>query len=111
MGITTRDFWRGAVTDLLLLSLAAGSADAVGYMALGQVFTCNMTGNVVLCGLLFGRGESLHAFRFLFVLVLFALGVAFGLWTSDRLDPKHWPSIVARILRLETALLVLFAFG
>ena len=36
---------------LLILTWAAGNVDAIGYLALGCVFTANMTGNTVLLGL------------------------------------------------------------
>ena len=36
---------------VLLLTAAAGYVDAVSYLALGRVFTANMTGNTVLLGL------------------------------------------------------------
>ena len=34
-----------------MLTAAAGYVDAVSYLALGRVFTANMTGNTVLLGL------------------------------------------------------------
>jgi uncharacterized membrane protein YoaK (UPF0700 family) len=36
---------------LLTLTAAAGSTDAVSFLALGRVFTANMTGNLVLLGI------------------------------------------------------------
>jgi uncharacterized membrane protein YoaK (UPF0700 family) len=41
---------------LLLLTFTAGLIDAVSYLALGHVFTANMTGNVVFLG--FGIARS-----------------------------------------------------
>ena len=35
---------------LLVLTFTTGLVDAVSYLALGRVFTANMTGNVVLLG-------------------------------------------------------------
>ena len=35
---------------LLALTLVTGLVDAVSYLALGRVFTANMTGNVVFLG-------------------------------------------------------------
>lgn len=46
--MTVRD--RGALAGLLLLTMATGVADAVGYLALDGVFTGNMTGNVLFVG-------------------------------------------------------------
>lgn len=43
---------------LLLLTLAAGVTDAVSFLGLGSVFTANMTGNLVMLGMVGGRNES-----------------------------------------------------
>jgi hypothetical protein len=40
-----------------LLTIVAGPADAVGYVAVGGVFGANMTGNTVLAGLSLGEGH------------------------------------------------------
>src|SRR5437763_6237159 len=43
---------------LLALTFTTGLVDAVSYLALGRVFTANMTGNVVLLGFgIAGSGE------------------------------------------------------
>lgn len=36
---------------LLFLSFGAGATDAFAFLALGGIFTANMTGNLVLVGL------------------------------------------------------------
>src|SRR5215218_5913432 len=64
---------------LVLLSLAAGCLDAVGYLGLGQIFVANMTGNTVLLGLALGQARGQAALRAvvaveLVVLVAFAVG-------------------------------------
>ncbi|MFD1715027.1 DUF1275 family protein [Amnibacterium flavum] len=41
---------------LLLLSFSAGAADAFAFLALGGIFTANMTGNLILTGM-FTRAE------------------------------------------------------
>ena len=43
---------------LLVLTLAAGSVDAISYLGLGHVFTAMMTGNTVLLGLALAQGEA-----------------------------------------------------
>ncbi|AQZ71108.1 hypothetical protein BKM31_44275 [[Actinomadura] parvosata subsp. kistnae] len=48
---------RGAVFGL---AFAAGAVDALSFLALGEVFTANMTGNVVLLGLALGSGRMAH---------------------------------------------------
>jgi len=40
-----------------LLTVVAGMADAIGYVAMGGVFAANMTGNTVLAGLALGQGQ------------------------------------------------------
>jgi len=57
-----------------LLTLVAGLADAVGYVAMGGVFAANMTGNTVLAGLALGEGHVDLAARQLAPLGTFFLG-------------------------------------
>ncbi len=57
-----------------LLTIVAGLADAVGYVAMGGVFAANMTGNTVLAGLSLGDGHFDLATRRLAPLVTFFLG-------------------------------------
>ena len=57
-----------------LLTIVAGLADAVGYVAMGGVFAANMTGNTVLAGLSLGEGHFDLAARRLAPLVTFFLG-------------------------------------
>jgi uncharacterized membrane protein YoaK (UPF0700 family) len=61
---------------LVMLSLAAGCVDAVGYLGLGQIFVANMTGNTVLLGLALGQAEARAALRAVVALVGFIVGVA-----------------------------------
>jgi uncharacterized membrane protein YoaK (UPF0700 family) len=58
----------------ILLTLVAGLADAVGYVAMGGVFAANMTGNTVLAGLSLGEGHFDLAAKRLAPLVTFFLG-------------------------------------
>ena len=57
-----------------LLTLVAGLADAVGYVAMGGVFAANMTGNTVLAGLSLGEGHFDLAAKRLAPLVTFFVG-------------------------------------
>jgi uncharacterized membrane protein YoaK (UPF0700 family) len=45
---------------MVLLTIASGFSDALGYVALGHVFTANMTGNTILLGLAMGQ-VTVHA--------------------------------------------------
>jgi uncharacterized membrane protein YoaK (UPF0700 family) len=57
-----------------LLTIIAGLADAVGYVAMGGVFAANMTGNTVLAGLALGDGQLDLAAKRLAPLGTFFLG-------------------------------------
>jgi uncharacterized membrane protein YoaK (UPF0700 family) len=95
---------------LLLLTLAAGSMDAMSYLGLGHVFTAMMTGNTVLLGLALGQGHILAALRSIIALVGFAAGVAAGALVVQRDQPQgDWPPAVTRALALEGLLLGAFA--
>src|SRR5215467_10488321 len=59
---------------LLALTAAAGWIDALSYVALGHVFTANMTGNLVLLGLAVGTGQAGGALRSVVALAGFAAG-------------------------------------
>jgi uncharacterized membrane protein YoaK (UPF0700 family) len=57
-----------------LLTIVAGMADAVGYVAMGGVFAANMTGNTVLAGLALGEGHFALAAQRMAPLTTFFLG-------------------------------------
>jgi uncharacterized membrane protein YoaK (UPF0700 family) len=100
-----------AIRDALLLSFAAGGADAAGYIGLGRVFTSNMTGNLVLFGIYLGQGHFSAALRALFVLAVFVVGACLGAWLGRRIDGQDWPRLARRLLGVEAVLLILFAAG
>lgn len=102
---------REAATDLLLLSMTAGSADALGYLGLGQVFTSNMTGNIVLLGIDLGEGHLLSATRIFYVLVIFTLGLCLGAWLGRDLPEKQWSALAFRLIGLEKIVLLLLGIG
>jgi len=102
---------REAARDVLLLSLAAGSADAAGYLSLGQVFTSNMTGNVVLLGIDLGHGDLGSATRHLYVLGIFILGLGLGAWLGRDVPEKKWEALAFRLIGLEKILLLIFGIA
>jgi len=102
---------RDAARDLLLLSLTAGSADATGYLGLGQVFTSNMTGNIVLLGIDLGQGHLVLAGRVLYVLGIFVLGLCLGAWLGQDVPEKQWPALAFRLIGLEKIVLLIFGIG
>jgi uncharacterized membrane protein YoaK (UPF0700 family) len=57
-----------------LLTIVAGMADAVGYVAMGGVFAANMTGNTVLAGIALGAGDVELAAKRMAPLGTFFLG-------------------------------------
>ncbi|MGA8222120.1 MAG: YoaK family protein [Candidatus Acidiferrales bacterium] len=95
---------------ILLLTWVAGTIDAIGYLSLGHVFTANMTGNAVLLGLALGQGQAPAAFRSLFALGGFALGVTAGAILAHRsgTDVDQRRAFLGPIL-VETIILAAFA--
>jgi uncharacterized membrane protein YoaK (UPF0700 family) len=89
---------------LLMLTFTTGIIDAVSYLALGRVFTANMTGNVVLLGFGVARSGGLPVVAPLVSLGSFLLGAGAGgavvKWAGDR----H-PALVARALGIEVTLI------
>ena len=95
---------------LLLLTWAAGNADAISYLGLGHVFTAMMTGNTVLLGLALAQGEVFAALRSMLALGAFLAGVALGAVVVERGEPREeWPPAVTAALLLEAVALGLFA--
>ena len=62
--------------SLLLLCLAAGMVDVIGYLGLGHVLTANMTGNIVLLGIAIARAQEFIVLRSLIALAGFIVGNA-----------------------------------
>ena len=97
-------------TLLLMLTAAAGSADAIAYLGLGRVFTANMTGNLVLLGVAIGQVQLAGSIRSVIAFIAFAIGVLVGF----RLTPKStaiWPRAVTLVVFVELGLLVVLAAG
>ena len=104
-------FKRGAVSvrhpltrALLALTFTTGLVDAVSYLALGRVFTANMTGNVVLLGFGIAGSGGLPVVAPLVSLGAFLIGAGAGGVLVRRLAQRH-PLLVARGLAIETCLL------
>jgi uncharacterized membrane protein YoaK (UPF0700 family) len=103
-----------ARSDLWLLGLALGGGvfDATSYIALGKVFTANMTGNTVLLAIAVARGSGADAARSAVALGGFSVGAAVGVMLTAS-TVGSWPSRAGGALALEVlglaALLVLWA--
>jgi uncharacterized membrane protein YoaK (UPF0700 family) len=99
---------------LLALTAVTGFVDAVSYLALGHVFTANMTGNVVFLGFAVAGAPGLSMARSGIALAAFIAGALAGgrLVARPGDDSRpHWPSngfaIEAALLLVTSAL----AFG
>src|SRR5499426_3267290 len=91
---------------VLLLTGAAGYVDAISYLALGRVFTANMTGNTVLLGLALVQGDADGAGRALLALGGFLTGGAIGTLIAQRgRAGPIWPTGVTVALVVEGAVL------
>jgi uncharacterized membrane protein YoaK (UPF0700 family) len=100
----------GWTSPILLLTWVAGTVDAIGYLALGHVFTANMTGNAVLLGLAFGQAQFAAAFRALVAVGGFILGVTIGALLAHRsgtdLDQRR--AFIGPVI-VEALILTIFA--
>lgn len=69
---------------LMALTVTTGVIDAVSFVGLGQVFTANMTGNVVFIGFALAGAEGMSVERSLVALSAFAAGALAGGRLSNR---------------------------
>ena len=75
---------------LLALTVVTGLVDAVSYLALGRVFTANMTGNVVLLGFAAAGAQELSVSRSGTALAAFLLGAVVGGRMAGRTSVGVW---------------------
>src|ERR1700690_2251672 len=88
------DFTAGRRRDGLLIALtfASGVVDAVSYLGLGQIFTANMTGNVVFLALAVGERSLFLALRSALAVVAFSGGaLVAGRILSGARSQAIWP--------------------
>lgn len=95
----------------MALAAASGSTDAIGYLALGHVFTSAMTGNLALLGIGVAHRNGLRIGRVLVSLVAYMVGAALGARIARTPEPDDpvWPPAVSRALMLETAFFIAYA--
>lgn len=74
---------------MLTLTFSTGVVDAVGFLGLDQVFTGNMTGNVVLLGMAIAGGSDLPVIRPALALLFFMVGAVIG-GRVLRKAPEGW---------------------
>ena len=76
----------GAPPSILLsMTAVSGMVDAVSFLALGHVFTANMTGNVVFLGFAIGGAAGLSVSGSLMALICFAVGALLGGWMTRKM--------------------------
>ena len=93
----------------LLLHVATvitGLIDAISYLALGHVFTANMTGNVVFLAFAVAGAPGLSLTRSLTALIAFLIGALIGGRVATHLSGVFTPSWIRIALSLESALLL-----
>jgi uncharacterized membrane protein YoaK (UPF0700 family) len=73
---------------LLLLTFATGVIDAVSYLAVGGVFTANMTGNLVLVGFALAGTTGFSVARTLVSLLAFVAGATLAGQLARRWHPR-----------------------
>ena len=89
-------------TILLGMTAVTGMVDAVSFLALGRVFTANMTGNVVLLGFAIGGVAGLSVSKSLMALICFAVGAVLGGWMTLKMNPQDSGAKLAHALVIET---------
>src|SRR3954453_9901631 len=94
-----------------VLTFVTGSADAMGFLALGGAFSSVMTGNMVLVGLSVGRADGELALTSAAAIGSFIVGVLVGAHLAGVPEKGDavWPRAVNRALLLEAALFTAFA--
>ena len=97
---------------LVLLAVAAGSADGWSYFGLGHAFVANMTGNTVLLAVGLAQFDPEAVVRSSLALAGFVGGAALGAWIVERdLVKGVWPRPVTLALTVEAVILGAFAAG
>lgn len=94
-----------ALSPAILLALTAvtGIVDAVSFLALGHVFTANMTGNVAFLGFALGGASGLSIRRSVLALFAFMAGAVAGGRIVAKEDTSRW---VVQALTIEAILLL-----
>jgi len=95
---------------LLALTVVTGLVDAVSYLALGRVFTANMTGNVVLLGFAAAGAQGLSVVRSGTALGAFLVGAVIGGRMAQKTQVGVWHSWTSFAFGTE-AVLFLTAMG
>jgi uncharacterized membrane protein YoaK (UPF0700 family) len=107
-GVATPEARRDGL--LIALTFSAGIVDAISYLGLGQIFTANMTGNVVFLALALGERNLQTALHSATALIGFSVGaMAAGLILPRTRPTGPWPRRVNWLLWGQLAFLLAFA--
>jgi uncharacterized membrane protein YoaK (UPF0700 family) len=98
---------------VVLLTLTTGAVDATSFLALGNVFSSVITGNLVLLGVAAGTGHGALAVRSGLALAGYAAGVAVGAPIAARRGggAGTWPPRVTVTLAAELCVMAAFTVG
>jgi uncharacterized membrane protein YoaK (UPF0700 family) len=101
-------------TDALILSLLAltfstGLIDALSFIALGRVFTANMTGNIVFLAFAVAGVQGLSATRSAASLLAFMAGALCGGLINARHSGRMQARLLKQAIAIEAALLFVAA--
>jgi len=91
---------------LLAMTVVTGVVDAVSFLAMGHVFTANMTGNIVLLGFALAGAAGLSVSRSSVALIAFLAGAVGGGRMTLDVAGHRW---VSRAFLMEASLLALGA--
>ena len=100
---------RAKLAVALSLTVVGGFVDAVGYIALFEVFTSNMSGNSVHVGMYLGQHDWMNLLRPLCAIVSYVVGMALtriAVGIAGRVGMRR---IASFTLAVEALLLALFA--
>ena len=94
---------------VILMTLTSGCADAISFLALGQVLTAAMTGNTVFLGLALVHAGGLKPVGYIVALLGFMLGAAIGAFVlRHNREVKGVTSSVLVALGVEAILFMVF---
>ena len=95
----------------MFLAAASGATDAIGYLALGNVFTSAMTGNVALMGIALAHHDGERIGRVMVSLIGYMAGAAIGARIARTPKPGDpvWPPAITRALAIEAVFFVAYA--
>jgi uncharacterized membrane protein YoaK (UPF0700 family) len=99
----------GKIAVALFLTIVGGFVDAVGYIALFEVFTANMSGNSVHLGMYLGQRNWMELLRPLCAIVSYVVGMASTRIAIEIAGRAGLRRIASFTLAVEALLLAVFA--